>query len=52
MTVAHTQEKGKTYNLELNTLSIELNGANLEVNANGGDEGRRPCVVAETEEET
>ena len=41
---------GETYNLELDTLSIELNCPNLEVYADGRDEGGGPSVVAESEE--
>ena len=41
-----------TCNLELNAFSIELNSADLEVYADGGDKGRCPCIVAESEEQT
>ena len=40
-----------THNLELDPLPVYLNGANLEVDADSGDEGRRPGVIAETEEQ-
>jgi hypothetical protein len=36
--------------LELHALAIELNGANLEVDANSGDEGRGEGVLAETQQ--
>jgi hypothetical protein len=37
--------------LELDALAVELNGANLEVDSDGGDERRRPGVVAEPKEQ-
>ena len=43
-------KNSQTYNLELDTLSIELNCPNLEVYADGRDEGGGPGVVAESEE--
>jgi hypothetical protein len=36
--------------LQLHALAIELNGTNLEVNADGGDEGRGKGVLAEAQE--
>ncbi|RUP10879.1 hypothetical protein BC936DRAFT_140003 [Jimgerdemannia flammicorona] len=36
-------------NLKLNTLAIELDGTDLEVDADGGDEGRGEGVVREAE---
>ena len=36
-----------SYNLQFHRLAIELDCPNLEVNADGRDEGRCPCVVAE-----
>ena len=41
-----------THNLELDALAIELDCPNLEVYADGGDEGGRPGVVAEPQQET
>lgn len=41
---------GRVPDLELDALSIELNGPDLEVNANGGDEGRREGVLAEAQQ--
>lgn len=35
----------RTYNLKLNTLPIQLDGPDLEVYADGGDEGGGPSVV-------
>jgi hypothetical protein len=35
-------------NLQLDTLAIKLNGTNLEINADCGDEGWRETVFAET----
>ena len=43
---------GATHNLELNRLSLELDGTNLEVDADGGDVGLGVRVVCESEEET
>lgn len=37
-------------NLELDALSIELNGPDLEVNTDGGDEGGGEGVLAEAQE--
>lgn len=36
-----------TYNLELDTLAIKLDGPNLEVYTNGGDERGGPGIVTE-----
>lgn len=33
--------------LQLHALAVELDGANLEVDADGGDEGRRERVLTE-----
>jgi hypothetical protein len=44
--------KAIAYNLQLYSFSIELNCTDFEVYANRGDEGGRPCVVAEPEQET
>lgn len=41
-----------TYDLELDALPLELDRADLEVDADGGDEARGPGVVAEAQEET
>ena len=41
---------GGVPNLELHTLSIELDRPNLEINANGRDEGWREGVLAESKE--
>jgi hypothetical protein len=37
-------------NLQLDTLVIELDGANLKVNADGGDEGGGEAVFAESKQ--
>ena len=39
------------YNLQLNALALHLNGANLEVNADGGDVRLRVRVVGKSEEQ-
>ena len=36
--------------LQLDALVVELDGADLKVNANGGDEGRRKAVFAESQQ--
>lgn len=41
-----------THNLKLDPLAIELNGPDLEVDADGGDEGRCPSIITESEQET
>ena len=41
-----------TYNLKLDALSVDLDRANLEVDANSGNERRRPSVVTESEKKT
>jgi hypothetical protein len=38
--------------LKLNTLSIELDGLDLEINTNSSDERRRESIIRETEEKT
>jgi hypothetical protein len=38
--------------LQLYSFSVELNRADLKVNADRGDEGGRPRIVAEPEQET
>lgn len=40
-----------TYNLKLDTLSVEFNCPDLEVDADSGDEGGCPCVVAEPQKQ-
>merc|ERR1712093_124598 len=42
---------GRVPDLQLDLLAIELDGTYLEVDADSGDEGGRPCVVAEAEQE-
>jgi len=39
-------------NLEFDALAVELDGTDLEVDSNSGDEGRGPCVVTEAKQET
>ena len=39
-----------TYNLELHGLALELDGANLEVDADGGDERGREGVFTESQQ--
>jgi hypothetical protein len=46
------RKRKRTYDLELNPLPIQLDCANLEVDANGGNERRGPSIVAETEQQT
>lgn len=41
---------GGVPDLQLDTLSIELNGPDLEVDADGGDEGRGKGVFAEAQQ--
>lgn len=41
----------KSYNLELHSLAIELNGTNLEVDADRGDVRLGVCVVGESEQQ-
>jgi len=38
--------------LQLYSFAVELNRAYLKVNADCSDEGGRPCIVAEPEQET
>jgi hypothetical protein len=33
--------------LQLHTLAVQLDGSDLEINADGGNEGRREAVFAE-----
>src|ERR1700761_2486416 len=40
------------YNLEFYPLAVEFDGTDLEVNADGGNKGRCPCVVAEPKQQT
>lgn len=40
-----------TYNLQLDTFAIKFYGTNLEVDTDSGDEGRRPGIVTEPEEQ-
>ena len=46
------EKRATTYDLELNPLPIQLDCANLEVDADGGNERRGPSIVAETEQQT
>ena len=43
-------ENGLSYDLEFYPLTVELDGPDLEVNADCGDKGRCPCVVAEPQQ--
>ena len=52
MTAEEGARRDATHNLQLDALPVELDCANLEVNADGRDEGGGPCVVAETEKQT
>lgn len=45
-------ENGLSYDLEFYPLTVELDGPDLEVNADCGDKGRCPCVVAEPQQQT
>ena len=40
------------YDLEFYPLAIEFDGTDLEINADCGNEGRCPCVVAEPKQQT
>jgi hypothetical protein len=40
------ERKWVSYNLEFYPLTVELDGPDLEVNADSGDKRRCPCVVA------
>ena len=42
----------ETYDLQLDSFTIEFNSTDLEVNTNRGDEGGGPSVVTETQQET
>lgn len=46
------REAKRTYDLQFDAFSIQFNGTDLEVDADGGDERGCPCIVAETEEQT
>jgi hypothetical protein len=46
------ERKWVSYDLEFYPLTVELDGPDLEVNADSGDKGRRPCVVAEPKQQT
>lgn len=43
---------GRVPDLQLDALGVELDGADLEVDADGGDEGRRERVVREAQQQT
>lgn len=45
-------ENGLSYDLEFYPLTVELDGTDLEVNADSGDKGRCPCVVAKPKQQT
>jgi len=45
------KERKHAHDLQLYSFTVELNRTDLEVNADCGDEGRRPCIVAEPEQE-
>jgi hypothetical protein len=38
----------ETHDLQFDPLSIQFNGPNFEVNTDGGNKRRSPCIVAET----
>lgn len=40
-----------THNLQLDPLALQFDGPNLEIDTDGGDEARRPSVVAEAEKQ-
>jgi hypothetical protein len=44
--------KRVSYDLEFYPLTVELDGPDLEVNADSGYKRRRPCVVAEPKQQT
>jgi hypothetical protein len=43
-----SHDRAATYDLKLYSFAVKFNSTNLEINANGGDEGGRPCIVTET----
>jgi hypothetical protein len=45
-------EDDNTHNLELNPLSVQLDGTYLEVNADCGDERGCPPIVTEAKQKT
>ena len=45
-------KKEQTHDLELDSLALQLDSANLEVYANGADVALRVGVIGETEEQT
>jgi hypothetical protein len=51
MFVSWEYRDSTTYDLQLDPLALKLDGADLEVDSDSGDEGRRPGVVAEPEEQ-
>ena len=46
------RERKDPHDLQLYSFAVELNRAYLKVNADCSDEGGRPCIVAEPEQET
>jgi len=38
--------------LQFDSLSIQFNGFDFEINSNGGDEARREAVIRETKQQT
>jgi len=44
--------ENNTHDLELNALSVQFDGTNLEVNADCGNERGRPRIVAEAKQKT
>jgi hypothetical protein len=45
------ERKWVSYDLEFYPLAVELDGPDLEVNADSGDKGRCPCVVAKPKQQ-
>lgn len=48
----HTRAEGRTHYLELHGLPLEVNGADLEVDADGAEVAVRERVLREPEEQT
>lgn len=45
------QGSARTHNLQLDALAIDLNCADLEVDADCRDKRRRPCIIAKPQEQ-
>jgi hypothetical protein len=45
-------QDAQSYDLQLDTLAIELYGPNFEVDSNSRDERRCPCIITEAQQKT